>query len=309
MRATLFDMVKIGDFKLAIAAFILGLLSFALPASSVFQAPAVATIDASGTPGDQLMVCVDWETKEIKYSKHWETCPSKHQNILLGLQGPQGEPGSKGETGAQGPRGFSGSSGSSTNMWDSLPNCYSKLQTALSAGLYMAKKSDRTFFESATGCTVEEIFNRSRAEIAAAAGFPYISSFSFADWTNSSGGEGGDSWFVTAVSVVANFNLTVENGDALSAVSPYARLCNSVGDYGNAGDLTHLGGKNYSVPAVVSAQNYSLKTELTLGYSLWNPRECIPLAVSAGSQEIVVHFDPALATPALFDEKLAAWGW
>ena len=302
-------MFKNGGFKLAIAAVILGLLGFALPASSIFQSPAVATIDASSTKGDQLMVCVDWTTKEIKYSKHWETCPSKHQNIMLGLQGPQGEAGPKGETGAQGPRGFSGSSGSSTNLWDSLPNCYSKLQTALSAGLYMAKKSDRAFFESATGCTVEEIFDSSRAQIAAAAGFPYISSFSFAGWTNSSGGEGGDSWFVEAVGVIATFNLTVENGDALSAISPYARLCISVGDYGNAGDLTHLGGKNYSVPAFVSAENYSLTTELTLGYWLWNPRICIPLAVSAGSQEIMVHFDPALATPAIYDEKLAAWGW
>jgi hypothetical protein len=305
-------MVQNGGFKLAIAAVISGFLGFTLPAASVFQAPAVASIDASGTPGDQLMVCVAWETTEIKYSKHWETCPSKHQNILLGVQGPKGEPGPQGETGARGPRGFSGSSGSSTNMWDSLPTCYSKLQTALSAGLYMAKKSDRTFFEGATGCTVEEISNTSQAGIAAAAGMPYISSFAFSSWTPQSGGEGGDSPFITAESQIAIFNLTVENGDALSALDPDYKLCNSpTSSYTSVfgAPLTHLGGKNYTVRARVHAENYSLTTRLTLGFWLWNSGECMPLIVNSGDPEILVHFDPALATPTVFDQKLASWGW
>ena len=283
------------------AALIVGLLGLALPASSVFQSPAVATIDASSTKGDQLMVCVDWTTKEIKYSKYWETCPSKHQNILLGVEGPQGE------AGPQGPRGFSGSSGSSPNLWASLPDCYSKLQTALEAGLLMAKKSDRTFFESVTGCIVEEISNTGRAEIAAAAGFPYISDFSFSSWTDSGGGEGGDSPFITAETMIANFNLTVENGDALSSLNSNFKLCNS--DPSNAGALTHLGGKNYTLRAGVRADNYSLTTAFTLGYWLWNPGACIPLTVYGGAQEIVIHFDPALATPVEFDEKIAGWGW
>ena len=287
------------------AALILGLLGFALPASSIFQSPAVATIDASSTKGDQLMVCVDWTTKEIKYSKHWETCPSKHQNIMLGVEGPQGE------TGPQGPRGYSGSSGSSTTMWNSLSTCYQKLQAALQAGFIMALKSDRDFFENATGCVVEEISNTSRAAIAAAAGLPYISSFAFAGWTEQGGSEGGDNIYQNTQYATANFNLTIENGDAISAVNPLVRLCNAR-SYGYGALLTPLGGKNYTVPVSVAAGYFSLTAELNLGTSgMGNPNSCLPLFNSwdGGSPEILIHVDPALATPVEFDEKLAGWGW
>ena len=76
----------------------------------------IPTLAASTATGDGITVCVDWTTKEVKYSKYWEKCPSKTTAIELGTVGtvgPQGETGPAGAVGPAGPAGASGSSGSS----------------------------------------------------------------------------------------------------------------------------------------------------------------------------------------------------
>lgn len=84
----------------------------------------IPTLAASTAASDGLIVCVDWTTKEIKYSKYWEQCPSRTTALELGAVGPQGPQGEAGPAGAVGPagpagaNGASGSSGSSFRLTD-----------------------------------------------------------------------------------------------------------------------------------------------------------------------------------------------
>lgn len=88
----------------------------------------------------ETTVCVDWDTKELRFSKYWEKCPPRHASMVLGGaksaydlavefgfvgsveewldslkgapgiagQGSRGPSGPVGPTGAQGPKGDSG---------------------------------------------------------------------------------------------------------------------------------------------------------------------------------------------------------
>lgn len=67
-----------------------------------------------------VTVCVDWATKELKYSKFWKKCPPKMTALEIGggaegPQGPQGPAGPAGQIGPVGPAGASGSSFSLSN--------------------------------------------------------------------------------------------------------------------------------------------------------------------------------------------------
>jgi hypothetical protein len=345
-RGYALTMLKNGGFRLVAAALIVGLLGFALPASSIFQSPAVETIDASSTKGDQLMVCVDWTTKEIKYSKNWETCPSKHQNIMLGLEGPQGE------TGAQGPRGYSGSSGSSTTMWNSLSTCYQKLQVALQAGFIMPLKTDRDFFEASTGCIVEDVRADGKVAIAESMGVPYISDWALIPVSLRGGGDG---FLVNTLEFAdVKYRITIANQDALSAANgdyrfclydenePYARNVSSAGGafvtrWSN--DLMHLGGNLYENEFVsLRADPYAFRASITLGFkSSEISSSCSPISywrlgaaddVTATYQSFVgghpvydysldypyeqdfIHEDPAAwVGSSAFSDHLDYWGW
>jgi hypothetical protein len=303
-------MGKNGTFKLTMAALIVGLLGFALPASSIFQSPAVATIDASSTKGDQLMVCVDWTTKEIKYSKNWEACPSKHQNIMLGLEGPQGE------TGAQGPRGYSGSSGSSTTMWNSLSTCHQKLQAALQAGFIMPLKTDRDFFEASTGCIVEDIRDEAAIEIAQGMGLPYISNILAVSIGEATEGESFlNVYTYTILGYTTPITLTVKNGDALSAVDPNLRLC-LFDYYGSPGNqrLVYLGGDQYSVTQTIRATPYQLTANFDLGFMTgeMGMKNCQKINYwegfeSSPSRPVVYSADPIQLPED--DPFRSYWGW
>lgn len=50
-------------------------------------APALADTEAEL---EQVRVCVDWETKDLMYSKYWDECPSKTATMLLGQKGERG---------------------------------------------------------------------------------------------------------------------------------------------------------------------------------------------------------------------------
>ena len=107
---------------------------------SIFAFIAVpVSVSAVTQKASQVDVCVDWDTKEIKYSKFWEKCPAKHTTMTLGSEGSsaydiavangfvgtvddwltslEGEDGSsssgsRGATGATGPTGPTGPAGS-----------------------------------------------------------------------------------------------------------------------------------------------------------------------------------------------------
>ena len=56
------------------------LSSVFLLAAAFTVAPAVAE---NQTGDSEMMVCVDWTTKNLRYSKHWETCPSKTAEMFI----------------------------------------------------------------------------------------------------------------------------------------------------------------------------------------------------------------------------------
>jgi hypothetical protein len=303
-------MLKNGGFRLVVAALIVGLLGFALPASSIFQSPAVATIDASSTKGDQLMVCVDWTTKEIKYSKNWETCPSKHQNIMLGLEGPQGE------TGPQGPRGYSGSgsagpAGATTSLWDSLSTCYQKLQAALQAGFIMAYKVDRDDFELATGCVVEDIKDTVRTQSYVNKGLPTITDWELVSVNEPTEGEG---YCVGATCISqaggwATYKLTIANSDALSAVTD-----NMTGLKANAGYCVGRFSGEYMQPLgndqFLARFGYQVSeqwayVELELRFKHYSYSECQELDLLRPA--ITVYEEPSKLD--VNSDYLASWGW
>lgn len=76
----------------------------------VIVLPTTNFASAESTAGTSL--CVDWQTKQIKFSKDWAKCPSKSSPLNLeniGAIGPKGEPGPAGAVGPIGPAGPSGS--------------------------------------------------------------------------------------------------------------------------------------------------------------------------------------------------------
>ena len=55
---------------------------------SLFSFIAVpVSVSAVTQRASEINVCVDWTTKEIKYSKFWEKCPAKHTAMTLGSEG------------------------------------------------------------------------------------------------------------------------------------------------------------------------------------------------------------------------------
>ena len=55
---------------------------------SIFALIAVpVSVSAVTKRSSEINVCVDWDTKEIKYSKFWEKCPAKHTAMTLGSEG------------------------------------------------------------------------------------------------------------------------------------------------------------------------------------------------------------------------------
>ena len=104
--------------------------SFVVPILiSIFALVAVpVSVSAVTQKSSEINVCVDWTTKEIKYSKLWEKCPAKHTAMTLGSEGSSayeiavanGFVGTvdewltslEGKDGADGARGRAGSDGS-----------------------------------------------------------------------------------------------------------------------------------------------------------------------------------------------------
>jgi len=112
---------------------------------SIFALIAVpVSVSAVTQRASEINVCVDWTTKEIKYSKFWEKCPAKHTAMSLGSEGSsayeiavangfvgtvdewltslegkdgrsssgsKGATGAKGDTGLQGDQGVQGATG------------------------------------------------------------------------------------------------------------------------------------------------------------------------------------------------------
>jgi hypothetical protein len=63
--------------------------SFVVPILiSIFALIAVpVSVSAVTQKSSEINLCVDWVTKEIKYSKYWEKCPARHTAMTMGSEG------------------------------------------------------------------------------------------------------------------------------------------------------------------------------------------------------------------------------
>lgn len=224
---------------------------------------AIPTLATSNSLGEQITVCVDWNTKQVTYSKFWERCPSKTTPVQLGAvgpAGPQGEVGPQGPAGpagARGPRGAEGTSSDNSYPWGSQGSCYQKLQAALNSGYRMMYRDERETFEADTGCVVEEIRDEQTISQVREAGLPVITDWEFVG--NGSAGGGGRGGFAYE----SLFKVTIANHD--SGSGPLFGFC-GVGVNGNS--LTHLGNGEYLGGFSTWADfEGGLTTELEIGYA------------------------------------------
>lgn len=314
-------MGKLGGVRGLVMAMILLMAGLTLPASSAGAPnPSSANVSlSSSTESQQIMVCVDWETKEVKYSKYWRFCPNKHKDIMLGVQGPQGETGltgprgPSGATGATGARGPAGADGATTSLWDSLSTCYQKLQSALAAGYEMQLKADRDFFENASGCVVESsasTLNASKQAIYANTGFPYISAIELVSYSDASSGE-----IILGIATEgrpATFSFTIANADALSSLGDFDntyRHCLISGR--NMTDKRTLtmgeGGNAQASLEVLSDKLGKLIVQAKLGYQRFNfASTCQAYPHFSSEPDFTYHADPNLWPNATMK---AYWGW
>ena len=312
-----------------VSSLVIGLtLGFVAPAISTDNEEAGIVVAKEGDT--EIMVCVDWETKEMRHSKYWEECPPRHTEKTLGIQGPEGPQGPQGE---QGPRGFSGSGGrgpqgETTSLWDSLDSCHKKLDAAIAAGYQMYLKSDRNEFESSTGCTVENILNQDFIDTVRDIGLPVITSV---EYVSTSGGEGEDFTFgeVTAETFRGNtvtYRVQIANYDSYSNSGSGSRYQYCLADEDTQGD----GGKGYSPGQLVEVGNGeftmlrylratpfesdTFRVEFNLGYV--TNSGCQPLNFWTGysmdfvERPMFIYEDPEryLGTDK-YQGALSYWGW
>lgn len=277
---------------------VLSLLAFGLVSQAVGIDSSESTEESS-----ELMVCVNWETKEVRYSKYWENCPSQHATVNLGLEGPQGEIGPEGPIG---PRGPSGGSGSTTSLWDSLSSCYQKLQSGMAAGLNMAAKSDRDFFESASGCTVENAIDQTLIDVYKRAGVPVVESVEFKSITGAT--QGGNILWESQVAGNVVYDIRIANHLAISSLGSSYSYC--TGGYGGAG-IEQIEGNLYRVTASYIANPTQLTSTIDLGFRRNSYSECTWEIDTLGLlPDIVIQEDPSkLQGKSGVDDLFSAWGW
>ena len=72
----------------------------------------IASFASADQPTSQVALCVDWATKQVRYSSSWQgKCPNRMFPLVLSEQGPAGPTGPQGATGATGPQGATGATG------------------------------------------------------------------------------------------------------------------------------------------------------------------------------------------------------
>lgn len=293
----------------------IGVLAGALVLGMAIPVLAVPT-----SPGEQVIVCVDWSTKEVKYSKYWERCPTKTAELTLGTvgpigpegeagpQGPKGDAGPPGASGPRGPQGLPGASGAASSYpWDIMGNCNQKLRSAESAGHLLVLEETRNAFEADTGCTVEDLNNTTR-DVSATydeLGLPFISEWEFVEFVGSatSASRFGVEFSVTQP---ATYLLTISNmPDGYEFCQPDVPY--SATEYQG----TTLDGRA-EVLGVIYADPEQLLVQLEVGLTNDGGGTCLG---GADQGILTTTFAYVAEDPAKFigtgrmSELLLAWGW
>ena len=210
--------------------------------------------------------------------------------------------------GDRGPRGYGGSS---TSMWDSLSSCNQKLEAALNSGLVVASRSDREFFERASGCLVEESALGEENRIFERAGVAYIKSYELVDMAISEG-DGFTDWSYYNGGL-ATYDIEIGNHLAISIFGSSYSYC----VVNSSGSIENLGQGKYRAKVRFAANPVSLKSDLIIGYRQNNYSECFK-AQAGGNDEafdtflgsVTIHEDPLSYKEFVGANDLtAAWDW
>lgn len=283
-----------------------GLVAGALLVGLAIPSLASSTTDA----GQQITACVDWQTKEIKYSKNWTKCPAKTSPLTLGAigpAGPKGEAGPAGPQGLMGPAGPSGNAGSGVSAkdaWDSMEDCNQKLNLALAAGYLMATKRDRSNFEKDTGCLVERVFPTFRNSVYQNMNLPYIARWEFVSFNGVTEGEGAFGVYYYGAGL-ARYEVTVTGlpeGYVFCEIAPEDKNVSSffveTTPDGKAVIDTYLRASHSRFYAQIEI---GITSDPDLGCFSWGYPE---------SAWVEIHEDPArFIDTEHFQEHLEWWGW
>lgn len=293
--------------------------SAALIVSAVIIGLSIPNLASSSTnAGKQITACVDWETKEIKYSKNWAKCPPRTSPITLGAEGPAGPQGPKGEAGPAGPQGLPGPQGpggvlgggsnDGSYPWGSLSTCYQQQLSAVYSGYQLALKQDRRAFEKSTGCVVEEIKDNRFIAKMRAIGLPVLADWEFVEIQGGSysgiglpDGEGllyEASWDII-------YRVRVDNYDSISPLIDFQGLCTYQG-----GVMDDLGNGEFLGTFRLFADLGGLVTDLSIGrQTRWGCRS-LPIAISRGFS-VIIHEDPQFILEEIPEIRSLAefWGW
>lgn len=254
-----------------------------------------------------VVVCVNWDTKQVRYSKYWEDCPTRHAEVILGADGPKGH---QGVEGPRGPRGFTGSrgpAGATTSLWNSLSTCYQKVEIGENAGLDLATKNDREFFETSTGCVVEDALDQSLIQTYKRAGVPVVESVQFVSIGGAVESGGGYFWRPQVTGNIT-YDIRIANHLAISALGGSYQYC--TGGYGGS-EINQIDGNLYRITASYTAKPASLIATINIGFKENNYSDCNWEVDSLSYlPDILIHEDPEKlrAVPELTD-LLSAWGW
>lgn len=293
---------------------------------------AIPSIATSNSLGEQITVCVDWNTKQVTYSKYWERCPAKTTAVQLGTVGPAGPKGEIGESaydlavangflgtesqwlsslkGVRGPRGAQGTSSEDSYPWGTEGTCYQKLQAALNSGYRMMYREDREAFEADTRCEVDQIRDERTIEHFRSSGLPVITDWDFVGIEGAWGGDEG------GLSYVSDFKITIAN-----EVSGSASLYGFCGSYGSdSALLIPLGNGEYLGSFFTHVGSQTLSTNLTIGF-ITRGGECYQFGpVLSQGLSVEVYEDPSTihfrlqnhddeVLQAAYAELYELWGW
>lgn len=196
----------------------------------------------------QVRVCVNKDTKTVKYFKKRQQCPANSTELLLNKKGNQG---------VQGVPGRSGS-----NAADFFTNCFQKRGAAIASGAYLTTKSDRNAFERETGCKVEEVRDEIGIQVNSASGMPVI-----ADWEITSIGEISEitrqHGFESARIGAVNVQVEIANFDAVSELGGSMSLCLFGG---TETTLTQVSGSLFEGTSLLYSYPNALYMQIGLGF-------------------------------------------
>jgi hypothetical protein len=279
-------------------------LSIALVAVFGFSLPSLAEAFSTPTGEVQVRVCVNNETKLVRYFNKREKCPANSRELLLNQQGRPGADGSNGSAGANGN--------------DIYRNCFQKREAAISAGAILASKRDREFFERQTGCVVEDIKDEEFISVLLGAGLPVITDWELVSVDIIRAG-GGAYIRDTFLGGSGTYRVTIGNYDVLSYGGGQYTFCYAAtyGDSTNSWTrsfslFTQIENEIFEIQAPISSRVTELVTPMTLGIA--DGRNCTILVVPK-TGPFKIHVDPiteidGLTLSEIDDEYLwPGWGW